>query len=166
MKNPTVLLRKQISYLMWFFMISLTLSGITAIPVRPGIQFLLDIVPSSWNEVYSFLLYIKQALFSSSEVLFYGYDWLAFAHIIIAILFYGVARDPARNIWVIEFGMIACVLVIPFALLMGYFRGIPLWWRFVDCSFGLFGIIPLWFAHRKTIDLVKIIEKEKLNTIF
>lgn len=56
----------------------------------------------------------------------YGTDWLAFAHFVIAILFIGPLRDPVKNIWVVEFGMIACVLVVPFALIMGDVRGIPL----------------------------------------
>ena len=166
MKTKTLLLRQHITYLMWFFMVSLAMSGITAIPARSGILLLLDIVPSSHTGVYDFLLYIKQALFTSNDILFYAYDWLAFAHIIIAILFYGVIKDPVRNIWVVEFGMIACVLVIPFALVIGHFRGIPLWWRLIDCSFGVFGIIPLWFAYHKITELQKIIEEEKLNTVF
>jgi hypothetical protein len=78
----------------------------------------------------------------------YGTDWLAFAHFVIAILFIGPLRDPIKNIWVIEFGMIACVLVIPFALVMGGFRQIPFGWRLIDCSFGIFGIIPLWLCRK------------------
>jgi len=147
-------------------MVSLIASGLSAMPARAGILFLLDIVPSTWGFANDFLLYIKGALFSCDEVLFYGYDWLAFAHIVIAILFYGVIKDPVRNIWVIQFGMIACVLMIPFAFVMGSIRGIPVWWRLVDCSFGVFGIIPLWFVNSKINELQKIIETEKLNTIF
>ena len=66
----------------------------------------------------------------------------------IAIAFIGPFRDPVRSVWVIEFGMIACVLVIPFALGMGSIRGIPLGWRLIDCSFGVFGILPLWYCRR------------------
>ena len=51
--------------------------------------------------------------------LLYGYDWLAFAHFVLAILFIGPYRDPVKNIWIIEFGLIACILVIPFALVAG-----------------------------------------------
>jgi hypothetical protein len=25
-------------------------------------------------------------------------------------------------------------------------RGIPFWWRLIDCSFGIFGTIPLWLC--------------------
>ena len=38
----------------------------------------------------------------------YGTDWLAFAHLVIAVAFIGPWRDPVRNRWVIEFGLIAC----------------------------------------------------------
>ena len=78
----------------------------------------------------------------------YGTDWLAFAHFVIAIAFVGPWRDPVKDVWVVEFGMIACALVIPFALVMGSVRGIPFGWRLIDCSFGVFGIIPLWFCRR------------------
>jgi hypothetical protein len=43
----------------------------------------------------------------------YGTDWLAYAHIVIAIAFIGPFRDPVRNIWIVQWAMIACVLVIP-----------------------------------------------------
>jgi hypothetical protein len=45
--------------------------------------------------------------------------------------------------------MIACFLVVPFALLMGEVRGIPVGWRLIDCSFGVLGIIPLWLCRRE-----------------
>jgi hypothetical protein len=80
--------------------------------------------------------------------MFYGTDWLAFGHLMIAIAFIGPLRDPVRNIWVVEFGMIACVLVIPAALICGFVRGIPFFWRLIDCSFGVFGIVPLYLAWR------------------
>jgi hypothetical protein len=79
----------------------------------------------------------------------YGTDWLAFAHIVIAVAFIGPLRDPVRNIWVIEFGMIACALVIPLALIFGPLRGIPFFWRLIDCSFGIIGFVPLWLVRRE-----------------
>ncbi|MFD0596189.1 hypothetical protein ACFQZ4_31235 [Catellatospora coxensis] len=47
----------------------------------------------------------------------YGTDWLAFAHLVIAMAFYGPLRDPVRNLWVIHWGMLCCVAVIPLALI-------------------------------------------------
>ncbi len=72
----------------------------------------------------------------------YGTDWLAFAHLVIAIAFIGPLIDPVRNKWVLTFGVIACAGVIPLALIAGYIRGIPFFWRLIDCSFGVFGAIP------------------------
>jgi integral membrane sensor domain MASE1 len=39
-------------------------------------------------------------------------------------------------------------MVIPYALVFGALRGIPFWWRLIDCSFGVFGFVPPWFCHR------------------
>ena len=80
----------------------------------------------------------------------YGTDWLAFAHIVIAVFFSGPFLDPVRNIWVLKAGMIACLLVIPTALICGEVRGIPLGWRLIDCSFGLIGAILLLGSFRLT----------------
>ena len=79
----------------------------------------------------------------------YGYDWLAFAHIVIAVAFIGPLRDPVRNKWVVEFGMIACVMVVPLAFIAGAARGIPVYWRLIDCSFGIIGFVPLRICHAK-----------------
>ena len=89
----------------------------------------------------------------------YGYDWLAFAHFVLCILFFGPLKDPVRNKWVIEFGMIACLLIPPFAFIAGHFRGIPVGWRLIDCSFGLLGLIPLSICLSKIHQLEKIISK-------
>ncbi len=78
----------------------------------------------------------------------YGTDWLGFGHFVIALFVIGALVDPVRNIWIIRASMIACLLVIPMALICGAARGIPLWWRAIDCSFGIFGLIPLWLAER------------------
>jgi len=73
----------------------------------------------------------------------YGTDWLAFGHLVIALFFVGAWRDPVRNIWVLRAGLIACAGVIPLALICGAIRGIPSYWRMIDCSFGVLGAIPL-----------------------
>ena len=78
----------------------------------------------------------------------YGTDWLAFAHLVIAVAFVGPIRDPVRNVWVVTFGIIACLGVIPLALIAGSIREIPFYWRLIDCSFGVFGLVPLLLARR------------------
>ena len=59
------------------------------------------------------------------------------------------ARDPLRNLWVVEWALIACALVIPLAPARGPLRGIPPFWRAIDCSFGVFGAVPLWLLRRE-----------------
>jgi hypothetical protein len=78
----------------------------------------------------------------------YGTDWLAFAHLVIAIAFLGPLRDPVRNKWVLVFGVIACAGVVPLAFIAGPIRGIPFFWRCIDSCFGVFGAIPLLFCLR------------------
>lgn len=110
----------------------------------------------------AWLLNVRDALVETNAkypFIAYGTDWLAFAHFVIAIAFIGPWRDPVKNVWVIEFGMIACALVVPFALVMGKVREIPLGWRLIDCSFGVFGMIPLWLCRR----LIKKIQGEILS---
>jgi len=46
--------------------------------------------------------------------------------------------------------MIACLLVASWALVFGPMRGIPFFWRLIDCSFGIVGIVPLYLAQRYT----------------
>ena len=147
---------KTIKRLILLFTICLFLSGLTAIPVDLQLNFLLEHL-SKETTVYT---WIEKVLISYREVnaqypfLLYGYDWLAFAHFVLAILFIGPLKDPVRNIWVIHFGLIACVLVIPYAFIAGLFRGIPIGWRLIDCSFGVFGFVPLWIISRKVSRLI------------
>ncbi|HTE00618.1 MAG TPA: hypothetical protein VK668_15100, partial [Mucilaginibacter sp.] len=46
------------------------------------------------------------------------------------------------------FGMIACVMIFPLAFIAGPVRGIPIYWRFIDCSFGIIGFIPLYYTRK------------------
>ena len=74
----------------------------------------------------------------------------------ISIAFIGVFRDPVRNVWIIVWGMIACVAVLPLALVAGPIRGIPWGWTLLDCSFGVVGVIPLVIVYR----LIRRLERE------
>ena len=91
----------------------------------------------------------------------YGTDWLAFAHLLLALLFIGPLNNPIKNIWIIEFGIIACLLVVPLAFIAGSIRNIPVFWRLIDCSFGLFGIIPLLICYR-SINRLKLLKIRSL----
>jgi len=140
------------------FIAGLVLSGATAIPLESEVTWLANVTgarellgqsaPPVWAE---WLCRVEAALREinlKNPFISYGGDWLAFGHFAIAIAFVGVWRDPVRNRWLFDFGLIACALVIPYALTFGALRGIPLWWRLIDCSFGIFGAVPLWLARR------------------
>jgi hypothetical protein len=140
-----------------FFMVSLLISGLTAIPVDPQLSFLVRFFSpgSDLHHWLSKVLTAYREVKAGHPFLLYGYDWLAFAHLILAILFVGPFRDPVKNIWVLQFGLIACVLVFPLALIAGPLRGIPVGWRLIDCSFGVFGAIPLGICYRKTRQVIQ-----------
>jgi hypothetical protein len=156
-------LRRRIKWLTWLFIIGLVLSGATAIPLNLELDLLAkwfglegQTSATATSELGRWLLSAREALQdvkAKHPLLFYGTDWLAFGHFVIAIAFVGAVRDPVRNIWLFTFGMIACVLVIPYALIFGAVRGIPVWWRLIDCSFGVFGFMPLWFCRQWTREL-------------
>jgi hypothetical protein len=136
----------------------LVLSGVTAFPLETELHWTLSILQSPalrpLAEATHLLPWIAQvyaalsATNASYPFLSYGTDWLAFAHLVIAVVFIGPWRDPVRNQWVITFGLIACAGVIPLALIAGPIRGIPFGWRCIDCSFALFGGVPLLLCRR------------------
>jgi hypothetical protein len=39
-------------------------------------------------------------------------------------------------------------MVFPLAFIAGAVRGIPMYWRLIDCSFGVAGLIPLSACYR------------------
>jgi hypothetical protein len=131
------------------FIFGLIFSGLTALPLEHETNFLADFLgkyPVLPDGVVQWLTRVHAALHNNNvnfPFLAYGTDWLAFAHFVLAIAFVGPWRDPVRNKWVLQFGLIACIAVIPLALIAGPLRGIPLAWRLIDCSFGVFGAIPL-----------------------
>jgi hypothetical protein len=139
------------------FIIVLFISGLTVLPAELELKTGMSMVPVG-SVVYNWLdklldAYRNVAL--TKNFLLYGYDWLAFAHFVLAILFIGPYKDPVKNIWVIEFGMIASLLILPFAFIAGSVRDIPVWWRLVDCSFGVFGFLLLWYCYKKINTIIQ-----------
>jgi hypothetical protein len=143
-------LRRRIRQCLWFVIIGLALSGITAFPLETELKFLSNHVsPSSMMGNWLHITYnAVRATNRQFPTLSYGTDWLAFAHMVIAVVFIGPLRDPVKNIWVIQFGIIACIGVFPLAFIAGSIRGIPLFWQLIDCSFGVIGIVPLYFSYK------------------
>lgn len=138
------------------FMVLLVLSGITAFPVQRELHLLIRPDIFSLDDIFPgyFRFWLLNLNFAIDEVvlkypyLLYGYDWLAYSHIVIALFFIGVYRNPIQNAWVLRIGMIACIGVFILATICGQIRGIPFFWTLIDCSFGFFGIIPLIVAER------------------
>ncbi|MCH0542539.1 hypothetical protein I3F58_23875 [Streptomyces sp. MUM 203J] len=157
MTEPSALLRRIRVWLV-FFIVCLVLSGATAFPLVTELR-LMDDALAGWASPVADALpglaewigRVRAGLDSASAehpFLLYGTDWLAFAHLVIAVAFYGPYRDPVRNIWVIDFGIIACAGIVPLALICGPIRGIPFWWSVIDMAFGVFGVIPLLLVRR------------------
>lgn len=142
---------RRIKICIYIIISGLFLSGITSFPIQTELSFLINHTSIYPNIMQSWLHTIYHAVSLTNQsypYLSYGTDWLAFAHIMLAILFIGPLRDPIKNKWVIEFGMIACISIFPLAFIAGGIRGIPVFWRLIDCSFGVVGIIPLIVAYR------------------
>jgi hypothetical protein len=157
--NREQALRRRIKLLTCFFIVGLILSGVTAIPLLKETDLLAKQFNAPWLlQVYSALEQTQ----SQYPFLFYGTDWLAFGHFVIAIAFIGAWREPVRNRWLFDFGLIACVLVIPYALVFGWMRGIPLWWQLIDCSFGIFGTFPLWLCRKWTRELEQGVKSQSV----
>lgn len=141
-------------------MLGLIASGLTAFPLLAELRLLSSMLgipetasPDAFTGLRFWIATVRLGLehsYGGYPWLAYGTDWLAFAHIVIAVFFIGPLMDPVKNRWVIVAGLISCGLVVPLALLAGAVRGIPLYWRLIDCSFGVFGGIPLVYCLRLT----------------
>ncbi len=144
-------LLKKIRLLIVFFIIALILSGVTAFPVETELQWLQQhpsMVPS-FAEIWLKDVYVALVETNAKyPMLAYGFDWLAFAHIVIAMAFIGPLKDPVKNKWIIDWAILACLAVIPLAFIAGAIRHIPLFHILIDCSFGVIGLIPLLICRR------------------
>ena len=154
---------QRIRKLLLFFLAALVASGLSAFPIEwqlsVGREWIdevnLDTPLTRWIE-------LAHTGMSETNLKFpfiaYGTDWLAFAHLVIAIAFIGPIRDPIKNVWVIEFGLIACIAVIPMALIAGEVRSIPVFWRLIDCLFGIIGgsILFRCYSDIKTLEKLNL----------
>jgi hypothetical protein len=148
------------------FIAGLVLSGLTAFPLEHETAILDRVfhvapVPPPCGEapLQAWLRRVHAGLAATNRnypFMAYGTDWLAFAHLVIAVAFLGPLRDPVRNQWVLVFGVIACAGVLPLAFIAGPIRGIPLFWRCIDSCFGLFGAVPLLLCLRDVRTLERI----------
>jgi hypothetical protein len=138
------------------FMLGLVLSGLTAFPLQLELEAATSLrgldgaaTTLAASGLDAWLLRVRDGLRDANTRypwMAYGTDWLAFAHIVLALFFIGPMVNPVRNVWVLWSGLIACMMVIPLALICGPLRGIPFGWRLIDCSFGLLGALPLTYC--------------------
>ena len=153
-------LRKRIRTWVLIFIVGLVLSGVTAFPIETELAFLArnsSVFPDFMARWFETIYGAVKDTNTRYPWLAYGTDWLAFGHIVIGTTFIGPLRDPVKNIWVIQFGMIACVMVLPLAFIAGPIRHIPIYWSFIDSCFGIFGIIPLYICY-KSIRKLEVME--------
>ncbi len=163
MKQKKLLLKIRLVTL--FFIAALVLSGITAFPVEAELRLLMQFLniegqnPENMNGLQRWLVFVYEGV-SITNVQFpfisYGFDWLAFAHLAIAVAFTGLYREPVRNKWLVTWAMICCMGIIPLALIGGEIRQIPFFWRLIDCSFGVFGMVPLIYLRKLILRLERI----------
>ncbi|MEY2881397.1 MAG: hypothetical protein RLZZ15_3777 [Verrucomicrobiota bacterium] len=140
------------------FIAGLVVSGLTAFPLLHELRLLCawfglppSASPADATGLAHWLLLVRDGLadtYARYPFIGYGTDWLAFGHLVIALFFVAPWREPGRHLENLRVGMLACALVIPLALICGAVRGIPFYWRLIDCSFGIIGVGPLWLALR------------------
>lgn len=140
------------------FIAELIVSGLTAFPLLHEVEWIASVrgvsqsAPADIGGGLDFwIVTVRDGLRDMHQRypwIAYGTDWLAFAHFAIAIFFVGPVIDPVRNVWVLRAGLIACVGVIPLAMICGAIRHIPMGWRLIDCCFGVLGALPLIYCLR------------------
>lgn len=156
--NPKYTLIRRIRLFIGIIVIGLFLSGITAFPIETELKWLVGILQPD-GLFYSWFRLVYDTLQQVNlyhPYLSYGTDWLAFAHLMLAVLFAGALKDPVRNKWVIEFGIIAAIGIFPLAFIAGAIRQIPVFWRLTDCSFGIVTLAILLPCYRMIGKLSRI----------
>lgn len=143
-----------------FFIVALVISGLTAFPLLTELEILArllgvpaDAQAETLTGLQHWIAVVRNGLrdiYGEYPWIAYGTDWLAFGHLTIAMFFVGPWRNPVANAWVLKVGLVACAAVIPLAFICGPIRGIPFYWRVIDCSFGVFGALPLLYCLHLT----------------
>ena len=118
---------RRVRFWLGIFIVGLALSGLTAFPLQSELGWLVSVLQKSGlremadsTHLLPWVERVNEALTDTNAqypFLAYGTDWLAFAHLVIAIAFLGPYLDPVRNKWVVTFGLIACAGVVPLALI-------------------------------------------------
>lgn len=144
---------------MSIFIFGLVVSGATAFPLLTELRILVaafDSMSIGSGEAAGWLVgWIREVhvglerTYADYPWIAYGTDWLAFGHLVIALFFIDPLLRPQNSRANIVVGIIACVAVVPLALVCGPIRAIPPFWRLVDSSFGVLGVLPLVYCLRQ-----------------
>ncbi len=145
---------KRARYMLAIVVFGLFVSGVTIWPAVTELKIGVHLIWGDAQPIGIIHTFILQAISALEYVnahyrfLLYAHDWLAFAHIGLAILFLGAMRDPVRNVWVVQFGLIMCALIPVLAGICLPLRGLPLLWFWIDFAFAPAAALPLWIALR------------------
>ena len=137
-----------------FVIVGLVLSGVTAFPLLAELNWISSLLvgadgslaPGEHTGFTHWVLRVREGLeqtYAKFPFMGYGTDWLAFGHISIAMFFIPVFFNARKYIGNIYVGIVTSVLVIPVAMICGQIRGIPIYWRLIDSSFGVVCAVPL-----------------------
>lgn len=133
------IIRKRIRIVLWITILGLIFSGLSAFPLLWELDFVLQFRSQLPGFFVDWFEKVKIAISETSDkypLVLYGYDWLGFAHLLIAMAFIGPLIDPVKNQWVVIWGMIASALTILMALFAEPFRDIPFFWSLIDAAIG------------------------------
>jgi hypothetical protein len=86
--------------------------GSDRFPLEAELRLGSDLLHADWSPasawapgLVEWVDHIRDSLIATNDAypfLAYGTDWLAFAHLVIAIAFVGPLRDAIRNVWVVQ----------------------------------------------------------------
>lgn len=154
MKTSSPLFRFRVVLLL--FIAGLGLSGVTAFPLLHELTLLSHLLGAGSAATADgsggltfWIITVRNGLedtYAHYPWIAYGTDWLAFGHLVIAAFFIGPLIHPATSRATLYTGIFACLAVVPLAMICGPIRGIPFYWRLIDCSFGVIGIVPLLYC--------------------
>ncbi|MDP4624899.1 MAG: hypothetical protein NWT08_07160 [Akkermansiaceae bacterium] len=161
---------RKIRILTAIIIVGLVVSGVTAFPLLHELNLLAkffvdtegNLDPAGYSGLAHWILLVRMGLedtYASYPFIAYGTDWLAFGHIVIALFFVPAYREPVRYQGVFRVGIWAALLVFPLAFVCGEIRDIPIYWRLVDCLFGVVALIPLILI----LALIKKLEAQGSN---
>ena len=148
LKQTALIFRFRVAMIL--FISGLVLSGVTAFPLLLELRILANMfAPDDPSGLAVWIHTVRDGLevtYARYPWVAYGTDWLAFGHLVIAMFFIGPLIDPLSSRPNLITGIVACLAIFPLALICGPLRGIPVYWRLIDCSFGVVGVIPLVYC--------------------